>query len=114
MASRPAEEQRGVAIKASLRALAAREKKKKQEPQTRRVEEEQKHGAPTPQALQHHFTQLVGVSEHPHAWNAELIGHLRIIVAAAQAGDAAADEWLRSRKTPYEEILRIVGGVQRH
>ena len=45
MASRPAEEQRGVAIKERLRALAAREKKKKQERQARRAAEGQKHGA---------------------------------------------------------------------
>ena len=38
MASRPAEEQRGVAMKASLRALAAREKHKKQKRQARRAE----------------------------------------------------------------------------
>ena len=38
MASRPAEEQRGVALKASLRALAASEKHKQQQRQARRAE----------------------------------------------------------------------------
>ena len=52
--------------------------------------------------------------EHPHTWNAEVIAALRCIIAAAQAGEDEADEWLRSRETPYEEILRIVGGVQTH
>ena len=54
------------------------------------------------------------LDEHPHTWNAEVIAALRRVIAAAQAGDGEADEWLRSRKTPYEEILRIVGGVQTH
>ena len=53
MASRPAEEQRGVALKASLRALAASEKHKKQQRHARRAEHgnvPEKPSSPVPSA----------------------------------------------------------------